>query len=270
MQSPFNDNPADFSLVVGPTGKGRPKKPPSSRRNKRNTSVPIEFVGGRSFLYLGSNGAAVPANAGLTGGTNTGAQAGDYIVVALGASNNGSIPPELAVSGFTSLGTAGQLGPLSSLYCTRLQIMGRVATGSDSIIIPANANWGGAGGSILVFRNVDTSSPLDSGPVFSINTTTAEPISVATTVAASGSAIASFAVNPDFVNDNIGLAPSTGAVTAWYASSLNNGTEDFSIGGGYGLDKAPGSVSEDWNSTGVPNSNRTAISSILSLKQAQI
>ena len=133
----------------------------------------ITYVGGQ---VAGRAGIASTASItfALTGGTHATPQAGDLVIITAVVGSQARNPAQ-AISGYTAL---GQLNPNTTTYDTSMNVswkfMGK--TPDTTFTLPSTGNIADAQRyTIQVFRDVDTTTPMDVTPVSATGTATGRP-----------------------------------------------------------------------------------------------
>lgn len=216
---------------------------------KKNAAAPagISFVGGYSTV-VGDLSAAlsVSINGTLTGGSNSSPSAGDLVLACYAQA--GSDDYDLSISG----NTYGAFNELTELWandigdinaCVSWAIMGSTVdttlSGASSIYTTAQSH----GMSVLVFRGVDSTTPIDTTiqTATGSNSIVADPPSI--TPVTSGAWVVAFGA---------GCQWGTGVIT-YSAADLSYFTTD-AIDDTYGVTVGGGVKLEDWVSGAVnPN-----------------
>jgi len=127
----------------------------------------IQFVGGAIAGKAGaaSGNSTIPLNSGLTGGIASAAQSGDFVlaVFATGSAADRTLSITDGSADYTLIGS--ELYENHTLTDTNFRVAYKFITSDTDTTFGPTLNGFDAGAmSVLVFRNVDTASPLDVTP----------------------------------------------------------------------------------------------------------
>lgn len=196
--------------------------------------MPISYVGGRTFSFLGvTTDQTIPLTT-LTGGSDTAPQAGDFVVVFYGTGSNTNRTLTVR-SSYTTVSSAFVSSTTWTNYTGAYKFMG--ATPDTSVIVSGTGSTAdGGAGTIHVFRGVDTTTPLDVTTVTGSSGTTTRPDPGAITPVTAGAWIVA-----------AGAGGNTGGASTTFSSSdltsfitiSSNDTYDVTVGGG---------IKTDWTS----------------------
>ena len=200
----------------------------------------IQFVGGNTLGKLGSTSSSstIALNSGLTGGSDSGVSAGDFVIAVFGSS--ATADRTLAITDGTSNYTLID----SELWSddtrdTNLRVAYKFMGGTPDTATtfgPTGDNADAGGTAVYVFRGVDPSTPLDVAavPATGTDTSRADPPSITPTTAGA------FIVC-------VGAAAHDGDIDTFTSSDLvgfltvgRGDTNDITIGIGHKADWASG------------------------------
>jgi len=150
----------------------------------------IEFVGGYTEAYDGTTSDKTISLTSLTGGLDTQPSEGDIVVILYGVGGvNSTYGIVNLPTGYTSVITQQVNDAYTSISRVAYKFMG--STPDTSITIPSgtgNTNFGGSI-SILVFRNVNTTTVLDVAALYTITNNVSRPNPPAITPITEGAVI---------------------------------------------------------------------------------
>lgn len=249
MQSPFGDNPVDFSKAIGPGAPTKKlKKPPSARRNKRNqepTPPAVTAIDSMKGGIAAATGATIDISA-------IALEAGDLIVWAAGTPKLSDFGPDYypIPTGFTEIIRR----EAADTYST-LSIAGyKVSDGTETSLSVASGGTGdyNAGYMIFVFRDADL---VDIPASYAQALNTFDPPSVSVTPSVSGASVLFFG----FVGNGTQIRVADGAseLTGFIAHDIDDtpaGTAFFGWMGGGIIASATGATSANLTQNGVDGS----------------
>lgn len=219
----------------------------------------IEFVGGYTEAYDGTTSDKVISLESLTGGLDTKPSEGDIVVVINGA--YGEYGANLP-TGYTQV--------LSNTYGRYYRVSAKLAykfiggTPDTSLIIPGGTGGTDMGGStsILVFRNVNTVTPLDVSAVYYTASNTVKPNPPSITPVTTGAVIIAGGVG----GYNNGVQLFTSSDLTNFISSCGDDNFDCTTGIGYKEWISGAFDPAQFGFTGTDSSNNSSIGYTIALR----
>jgi hypothetical protein len=188
----------------------------------------ISLVGRKTFAFEGTTSNQSISLTDLTGGTDTAPSAGDVVVVYYGVGGSSNNQTMTVNSGFTQLAQIVANDTCDAYLRVAYKVMGGTPDTSVEVSQTTSANWPGAG-VILVFRGVDTTTPLDVAhtTASALNTALADPPSV--TPSTSGAWVVSGGIGAH----NNGLHTFSSSDLTGFLSVGFDDSVDVTVGVGY-------------------------------------
>lgn len=187
----------------------------------------IQFVGARTATFVGTSSNVIILLTSLTGGLATQPAAGDFVLIYFATGS--TVDRNLIVSGYTEVEELYS----NSFFDTNLVVAYKFMTGTPDTSITLTGGTGSASDAgtvyVSVWRNVNTTTPLDVTPTTSLlfqsvlaNPAEITPITTGAIIVACGAGAHSEGVNTYSSSD-----------LTDFRSDGSNDDNDSTIGGGY-------------------------------------
>lgn len=187
----------------------------------------IQFVGSKTFSFAGTTSTRNISLSGLTGGIDTSPSAGDFVIVGYGVGSFGAVTIAIN-SSYTNLTKIAGTGSVTGSLIVGYKFMPSTPDSDVNVSGTNNSNNAG-GGTILVFRGVDPTTPMDATAVSATGSGSMIPNPGAITPVTSGAFVVAIGAG----GHNATVPAYTSSDLSQFKSVKSDDTYDIQVGGGY-------------------------------------